>query len=522
MSNTKSLAKAASVIMVATLVGRFVGFIREMVIANQFGASVHTDAYVVAYTIPSMVAMALAGAFNAAFLPVFNDYLVSRDRGEANNLANTTINLVAVFFITLITAAFVLSPYIVKLLAPGFDRASLALTAKLFRIILPALLFIGLMGLISAILNSYRHFLFPALGPMITSLVTIGFVLALGRRWGIASLAAGTMVGFAAQFLFQLPVMWKKGFQYRLIISWSHPGVKKTLWLMLPVVLGVIIGQAPVFVERGLASTLEAGSISALNYANRVMQLPLGLFVAAISIPVFPALSVYASKREYGQLKETLIRGISLFFLILVPAAVGLLTLNKPIIKLLFEHGEFTVHNTVVTANALAYYALAIIPWALRDILTRSFYALQDTVTPVLIAAVGAMATVLFDLLLVKIMGVGGLALGLALGLSANVLLLYVYLRRKLGKIFPAHWLLTLGKIISAGAVMALVTAMLYNLLGSYVPDSSRQGLLLKILLAGAAGVLVYFFGLLLLKVREIADLTGLIIKLKDKMLKSR
>lgn len=519
MTTARGLAKAATVIMAATLIGRFVGFIREMVIANQFGATLETDAYVIAYTVPSMVAMALAGAFNAAFLPVFNDYLVNRDKQEAHRLASSILNLVVLFFIIVVGAAFIFSPQIVNLMVnKEFSPEGVTLTVKLFRIILPALLFTGLMGLVSATLNSYKHFLFPAMGPMVTSIVIIGFIITFGAEWGITSLAVGTLVGLGAQFLIQLPVMYKKGFRYTFSLSLNNPGVRRILTLMVPVLLGAVISQSAILVERNLASSLDVGSVSALNYANRVMQLPLGLFVTAISIPLFPALSVYASQKNYAQLKETLLKGINLFLIILIPSMTGLIVLNEPIIKLLFEHGQFTAESTRVTAYALGFYALAILPWAIKDILTRSFYALQDTATPVKIAVFGAFANVVFDFILVKIMGVGGLALGLALGQSVTAIVLYYFLRRKLGSLDFKNWAPVAIKVFAAGLIMALVTFISYGLISEYLPIDSKKVLALNIAISGVLGLVVYFGALLIMKVKEISDLVQIIGQLKAKI----
>ncbi len=520
MGKEKGLAKAAVVIMAATLIGRFVGFIREMVIANQFGATLQTDAYNIAYTIPSLVAMALAGAFNAAFLPVFNDYLVNKDRREAQQVANTVINLIILFFVVVIAVAFVLGPNIVRMLAPGLGSTGQELADKLFRIILPSLLFVGLMGLVSAVLNSFKHFLSPAMGPMVTSCIAIGFMLVFGSRWGIYSLAIGTLLGFGVQFLVQLPVMWRKGYQYRLTLNLGHPGVKRVLTLMVPVLLGVMVSQLPVFVERNLASNLDVGSISALNYANRVMQLPLGLFVTAISIPIFPALSVHASKKEHEEFKETLVRGINLFFIILIPCAVGLAVFSSPIIKLLFEHGRFSAESTRVTAYALTFYTLTIVPWALKDILTRGFYALQNTLSPVVITGIGAISMAVFDFALVKVMGVGGLALGYGLGMWVTAIILYLFLSRRVGDLGTRNWIKVLGKVAVASVVMALIGHFGLGWMNTVVPMASKKLLVIKLAGVGAVALAAYLLMLILLKVEEVWELFKMIKGMRQKLLK--
>lgn len=511
MSGGSKIIRAAFVVMAATLVGRVVGFVREMVIADAFGASMETDAILVAFTIPSMAAMALAGTFNSAFIPVFSSYLEREDRDAANRMASSMINLIALIFIVVIFAALLFTPQLAGVLARGFGPGALVLTEKLMRVIFPGLIFIGLAGLAGGILNSYRHFIAPALGPMVTSAAIIIAIKILAPEMGIISYAIGITAGYGGQFLVQLPAMARRGFRYRPVLDLNHPGVRRTLLLMLPVLVGAIISQAIILVERRLGSYLVSGSISHLNYASRIFQLPWALFGTAITVPLFPALSAQAARGEFGEMKQTLTRGINTFALALIPAAVALVVLREPVVRLLFERGEFNAQDTVPTALALALYAVGLFPFAAKDILNRAFYALQDTLTPVILTAVSVAVNIALDVALVRAVGVGGLALGASLATVLNMALLYGFLSRKLGGLAIMESLTTFGKVLAAGLVMALVTYFAGDWVGAAVDTGKRTGQILQIGAAGIAGLAVYIGTIILLRVPELHIVAGMI-----------
>lgn len=510
MSGGSKIIRAAFIVMAATLVGRVFGFVREMVVASAFGASMETDTILVAFTIPSMAAMALAGTFNSAFIPVFSSYLEREDREAANRMASSMINLIALIFVVVIIVALLFAPQLAGALARGFGPRALTLTAELMQVIFPGLIFIGLAGLAGGILNSYRHFLAPALGPMVTSVAIIAAIKLLAPEMGIMSYAIGITAGYGGQFLVQLPAMGRQGFRYRPVLDLKHPGVQRTLKLMVPVLIGAIISQVIILVERRLGSYLVSGSISHLNYASRIFQLPWALFGTAITVPLFPALSAQAARGEFGEMKQTLTRGINTFALALIPAAVALVALREPVVRLLFERGEFNAQDTVPTALALALYSVGLFPFAAKDILNRAFYALQDTLTPVILTALSVAINIALDMALVRVVGVGGLALGASLATLINMVLLYGFLYRKLGGIALGESLKTFGKVLAAASVMALVTYFTGDWLGNNLDTTKRTGQVLQIGAAGFAGLAVYIGTIILLRVPELRIVAGM------------
>lgn len=507
MISGKSIAKGAAVVMMATLMSRMFGFVREMVIARQFGMTGDTDAYLVAFSVPSGIAMALAAALSAGFIPVLNGYLVKEAKEDAIKITNSLFNLFFLILLFLVIGMVNFAPAIVKLLAPGFNEQAVQLTTQLVVIMFPALIFVSLMGLAQGYLNSYQHFLFPASGPMITSLIIILSVVLLGPSLGIIGLAVGTLLGYAGQFFLQVPAMYRKGYRYRFDLVLKHPGVTGSLKLMLPVLIASLAPPLLLLVERGLASSLTEGSISALNYAFRLMQLPQGLFVMAVAVPLFPALSSLAAQREYDKLKNTVNKGIIALAVIMIPASAGLIALDEPIVRLLFQRGAFEAKDTAVTAYALTFYALALLPLALRDIFRRSFYALKDTLTPVAITLSAFVLNVLLDFIFVKLMGIAGLALGAAISSFAEAIILFVILNRKLEGFPWKGFLITIIKVLAAAAVMGVAAYGISSFIGSYLDIGSTIFRMVQVAVAVACGIVIYIAVLFMLKVEAINEL---------------
>ncbi|WP_418791050.1 murein biosynthesis integral membrane protein MurJ [Phosphitispora sp. TUW77] len=506
MITGKSIAKGAIVVMAATLLSRLFGFIREMVIANNFGLTSETDAYLVAFAVPSGIAMAIASGISAGFIPVLNSYLVKNKRDDADTITSTLINVLAVLLLLVVAVTISYAPLLVELLAPGFEGDSIPLTAEMIRIMFPALVFVSLMGIASGFLNSHQHFLFPALGPMITSIIIIASAIVLGPVMGIRGLAVGTTAGFACQFVLQLPVMYKKGFRYRMEFAIGHPGVIRVFKLMLPVLIASLAPSLLLIVERGLASGLDTGSISALNYAYRLMQLPLGLFLMAVTVPIFPALSAFAAQNRLDRLRETLVKGIKVISMIMLPACAGLIALSVPIVRLLFERGAFDASNTVPTAYALSVYALALLPFSVRDIFRRGFYSLQNTFIPVVITVAAFILNVLLDFILIRFMGIGGLAMGAVLTALIEAAALYILLSGRLGALQGKNLIILLLKLFAASVVMGVLTYFCSGILGLRVDLDSGMGRLIQVGASVFLGIIVYLIGLLVLKVPEIQE----------------
>jgi putative peptidoglycan lipid II flippase len=430
------VVRAAAVVGAATLASRVLGFVRDLVVALSFGAGPVTDAFFVAFRLPNLLRRLLAeGALSSAFIPVFTEYLATRPRAESLRMLRAVSGAVLVVLAGVTVLGVLGAPVLVRVMAPGFDAAGVgALTVRLTRLMFPYLFFVGLAALAMGILNAHRHFLTPALAPVMLSLAIIGAVLLVAPRLAepVIGLAIGVLIGGAGQLGLQLPSLQRHGMLVRPALEPRHPAVDRIVRLMGPVAIGQSAAQLNLLVDTVIASFLVGGSVSYLYYADRLMEFPLGVFGIAIATAALPTLSEQAARRELGAFRETFWFALRLSTFVMLPASVGLLVLREPMVRTLYQRGEFGPTETAGTAWALGFYALGLAGFAGVKIGAQAFYALGDTRTPVRVA-MGAMAlNSLLAVLLARPLAHGGLALATSCSGVTNALALAWLLRRRL------------------------------------------------------------------------------------------
>ncbi|HEX8947860.1 MAG TPA: murein biosynthesis integral membrane protein MurJ [Dissulfurispiraceae bacterium] len=474
MSARGKIARAAGVMSVATFISRILGYVRDMIVAGFFGATGSADAFYVAFRIPNLLRELFAeGATSSAFVPVLTEYQTRHGKEEANRLAGATFLFILVFVGLICALGIIFAPAIVSAIAPGFlDKPEqLAHAILLTRIMFPFLLFISLSSLTMGALNTRGVFFIPALAPAVLNVTTILCVLALASRLTnpIVSVAIGIVAGGFVQFLFQVPAFLKQG--YSLINrspeakassrvtrssshSFWHPGLKRIGLLIVPTTAGLAISQINIFISTILASKLAVGSITYLYYSMRLIHFPIGIFGVAMGMAVLPALSEHSARGERDKLKEDFSFALRLLFFITVPAMVGLIALRLPIVATLYQRGKFGYDATIATSDALMFYSLGI--WAMVGVrvIAATFYSMQDTRTPVKVAALTMVINILLSLLLMGPMKHAGLAFANAIASSCNFILLFLFLRKKLGGIGTGKILTSFAKTFSAAAVM--------------------------------------------------------------------
>ena len=488
----------------ATLLSRIFGFIRDMIVAQFFGAGMATDAFFVAFRIPNLLRRLVGeGALTASFIPVYTEYLTQRPPEDARDFVRATFSVLAVFLFILTGLGILLAPWIVKVMAYGFsqDPEKLGLTVLLTRLMFPYIFFIGLVALAMGVLNSWKHFLAPALAPVLLNLAIILCVLVFYRFFSepILTLALGVLLGGIAQLVFQWPFLRRKGVSWGFRFEPSHPGVKRIAVLMAPSVLGLGVTQLNVLVNTFLASYLPEGSISYLYYADRLLEFPMGIFAIAVATAVLPVLAEQAAKHDWEKLRETLAFALRLVFFVTLPAMIGLIVLRQPILNLLFQRGAFTAHSAEMTAQALLYYSLGLAGFAGVRIIVPAFYSLQDTRTPVKVAFAALVANALLGALLMHPLKHGGLALATSLAAGLNFSLLVFFLRKKMGKIglgkITRSFFKSLGASLIMGAVALLITRQ--GEWGQAGVTPEKIGLLTGAIAAAVAvyGLTAYFLG---------------------------
>jgi len=433
---THHISRAAGLIGGATFCSRILGFIRDITLANLFGASAAADAFYIAYRIPNLLRELFAeGSMSSAFIPVFTEYHSTQSKQETWKLASAafTTLLTLVTFVTLL--GIIAAPAIVWVLAPGLhgDTAQLATTTLLTQIMFPYLLFVSIAALAMGILNSLRSFAIPALAPVFFNVCVIFFAVAISPLFdqAILAVAIGIVVGGLAQFLMQLPGLHKKGFG----LSWNfhptHPGVRKMGVLLIPSLLGLGATQINLTISTILATYFQGGP-TYLFYGMRLIQFPLGIFGVAMATALLPTLSMQAAKNAHQELRTTVNFGLRMVLFIILPSMVGLMLLRTPIIHVFFEHGAFSALDTVGTASALLGFSVGLWAFASYRILATAFYSLQDTRTPAMVAILSVGINIGLSLWLMKLFQHTGLALAAALAAICHTIILATILGRRL------------------------------------------------------------------------------------------
>ncbi len=464
----------ASAIVAATYFGsRVLGALRTTAIAHAFGTPPELDAYYIGNRIPDLLFQVIAGATLAsAFIPTFARVRSRRGEEASWRLASAALNMVTLATALLAVIAFVLAPKLVPLTAPGLGDSvgrgpeMRTLAIKLTRLMLAAPIVFAVSGMVSGILNARRRFFLSGVAPMLYNLGIIGGAILYGyafpqrsAQFGVTLLAVATVAGAAGHLVVQLPGLARVGMRYTATLGLRDPAVREVVTLMLPRMLGLAAVQVNFAVSNFFASQMAAGTVSSLSYAWSLVVLPLALVGQAISTAVFPHMADQAADDDHHELRNTLAQALRIIVFLTIPATVGLVVLRVPVTSLLLQHGSFTAHDTGVVATALLFYSLGLAAQALIEILSRGFYALRDTRTPVAFAVLSMALNLGFSLVLRGPLGYRGLALALSLAVTVEAGSLFVVLRARVGGLQERALLWTAARAIVAAWVMAVAVA---------------------------------------------------------------
>lgn len=494
----------------ATLLSRILGYIRDMLIANMFGATLAADAFYVAYRIPNLLRRLLGeNSLSSSFIPVFTQYLTNKSKKESQQLVSVVVTVLLLVLSVLTVAGIIFAPLLVRLIAPGFakDPQKLALTIQLTRIMFPFMIAIGLAALSMGILNSLHKFVIPALAPCFLSISGIFFVLTICplMETPIKGLAIGVLIGGFGQLIFQIPSVIKNNFWVKLKLDLSHPGLRRIGFLMVPAIIGLSVNQINIFVDTICASLLKEGSITALYYANRLVQFPLALFGTAIATVTLPILSRSIAENNLKEMKTTLSLSLRMVIFTMIPSSIGLIVLGKPIIMVLFQRGEFSSQATMMTSSALFFYSLGLFADASVKIVVSAFYSFQDTRTPVKTASICMIINIVLDIILMRTLQVGGLALATAIASFVNIFLLFILLRKRIGQLGGKEIIKCFIKTAIAGIIMGIACY--------FVAFFLFENKYLKVSISLLVSIMVFIAAAHILKIKEMESVLKLFAK---------
>ena len=514
----RQIARAAGTVMIAFIISNLIGLVRGVVIYRTFGTSAQLDSFNAANRVTEVLYNLMAGgALGSAFIPTFTGFLTRKDGKGAWRLASGVINLLIIVLMVVCAIAFIFAPQIVQhglyVLDPTASTGQLELTTTLLRILLPSIIIFGLSGLVMGMLNSHQVFAVPALAPSMYSIGMILGVIVFPAEWGIFRLAWGTLLGSAFHLLVQIPSLFKCKFQYRPILGWKIPEVRQVIRLFLPRIFGVAVVQLNFIVNTIIALSLPTGSASSITLAFSLMLMPQMAIAQSIAIASLPSFSAQVELGKLDEMRSSLAATLRGVLLLSIPASLGLILLRTPLIRLLYEDGiVFTSLSTDMVSWALLWYAAGLVGHSVVEIISRAFYALHDTKTPVFVGAAAMALNLGFSFLFawgfqqVGWMPHGGLALANALATALEMVVLLIIMRRRLHGIEGGSLWDILGRcLLSVGVMACTLWAWMTVMTGRSDALVTLGGLFI--------GVVAYGLMVVLLRVPEVIHVlrTGLV-----------
>jgi putative peptidoglycan lipid II flippase len=491
---SSGLAIAAAIVAAGFLGSRLLGVLRTVAIANAFGSSPNLDAYNVAFRIPDLIFQVLAGAtLGSAFIPVFARLTRREGEDQAWRLASTVLNLITVSTAVLCGIAFLLAPMLVPVLAPGLAHEPgvhgdlEAKAVELTRIMLLSPLLFAMSGIVTGILNGRQRFFLSALAPMLYNLAIIAGAVFLAGPFGVEGLAIGVVVGSGLHLLVQVPGLFREGMKYTWNFNWRDSATREVGRLMAPRIVGLAAAQVNFLITIYFGSKLAPGTISNLTYAWLLAGLPLALFGMAFSTAVFPRLADHAADEDLEALRATVSRVLRVIMFMTIPAALGLAFLRYPATVLVLQRGEFGPHAAAVTAAALGFYCIGIVPQAGIEIHSRGFYAMGDTRTPVTIAVLAVLFNLILSALLWHRFEHEGLAFSVSAASWLEWVLLFGFFARRTGASIQGD-LRAIARFAVCGAIMTLFLALGFN----WFDGGGRLAWGIIAIAGALAGVLAY------------------------------
>lgn len=488
INNTKNtMVKSAVLLIILTVISKVFGFGREMTQANYFGANVYTDAYLMAMTIPTVLFFAVSTAINNVFIPVYDRFKSQgRDKALVWRVSQVCLALVIVLFFIPV----MINPYFaVRLFAPDFSPYAIELAAGMLRILIFIVFFRLFSSISTAVLHVNRNFLVPGAIGIPYSLSIMGFSIFFSGTMGINALVWGTFLGVAIQFLMQVPWLAKVKMGGS-ITGKVNDGLKEIAFLLPPILMGSLAGQAKTITDRIFASRLAEGSISYLNYAIRIKELPLGLLVTSVVTVLYPIIVSQANKKEWRNYRLTLANSVNMLTFMMLPMMAGMAILALPITQLIYQRGEFTYEAAVATAYALRYLSPLLIGKMLSLMMIKAHYAVRDTRTPLLATLISVPANIILDAILIRFMDHGGLALATSISTTAGAVFMYWRLTKFTGSLLDKRILTDMGKSVVATLAMAAVCFVSYRILLPHIPVAFIGKMLYTLAIIGlSAGV---------------------------------
>lgn len=505
MVNSKKMLKTAGFMAVATFMAKALGLARDMLIAAFFGTGIEADAFMTATRLPTtLFDMVIGGVISAAFIPVFNSVLEKKDKEKALEFANRFIGMVLLISGLISVLGIVFSDNLISFMAPDFNAQTHNLAKELTMIMFPMIIFTGLAFSFVGILQSFGEFNIPAIMSLVSNLAVIIYFVIFGKRFGVYGLSVTMLLAWGLQVIIQIPSLIKFKYKFRPSINFKDKNIQNAMKLALPMLVSTWVQPLYTIVNTRLASGIYKG-VSSLEYANRLYLVVTGVFSFVITNLMFPKMSRANVSGKGDEAKEMLTMSLKLVTFVILPVMAVFIALSNPIIGILYEHGGFLRYDTITTGGALACYSVGMIGMAYNEILSKTFFSMQNSKTPMINALISMVANIIVAYALSGIFGISGLAIATACGSTVNAVLNYLCIKKYYKTVFSKKDSINLLKIIISASLMCISMYVIYNTL-SYMSLMGFVGWLIIGVTSGIAGLLVYTAICFVLKVDILID----------------
>ncbi len=494
------MKKTALLLMIITVISKIVGFGREITLSYFYGASDISDAFLISLTIPSVIFSFIGTGISTGYIPLYSKIEEKYGEEEGKRYTNNLVNILLVLCTGIIIFGLLFTGPLVKMFASGFGGDTLELAIRFTRISLFGIYFTGLINIYGGFLRIKGNYAVPACVGFPMNFVLILSIL-LSSKTNVMVLAIGSVIATASQLVFLVPFVHKAGYRYEYIFDTKDEYIRRMIYIALPVIIGVSVDQINVLVDRTLASGIAVGGISALNYASKLNGFVQGMFVTTISAVMYPMISKMAVQGNFDGLKSSVSEAINLINLFVVPATFGAMIFAEPIVRFLFGRGAFDPEAISMTSIALFYYSIGMVGFGLREIISRAFYSMQDTKTPMVNAAMAVSMNIVLNIILSRYMGIGGLALATSISAVFCTGLLFINLRKKVGPFGMKDTVVSFVKILVSSAGMGIAAYISYVFL---LPRISGN---LSLIISICVGALVYSVIVYFIKIKEVDTL---------------
>ena len=501
-----NLLKVSIMIALVTILSKFAGFFRDVMIAKSYGATLVSDAYFYASQLPAFAIIllgGLGGPFHTATVAVFSKLISNTNEKPPQNVMktfNSFVTITGLVFALLALLFWFFAPQIINIIAANASLELRTLAASHLKIMSPIVFIGGIIGIFYGISNVYKEFFFTSLSPAILSIVVIASLCVFPVDASGYVLVFATLAGSVGQFLFQLPVFIKSGCRYIPSFDFNSEGIKKIGEILFPAILGTTIGQINIYIDMFFTSSLQEGAWTAIAYANRVFQFPAGILITAMLVPLFPMFSKFVGDKDFNSLKRYFHDGLNSLFFLAFFLTMFILLFSQDIVAFLFQRGNFDFNATLMVSEALFFITLSLIPYMARDTVTRVFYAFDDSKTPFVIAICSVAIKIIMNAIFVKTLGIGGIMLSTTLVTIFNATLLALLFRKKRVSLNYKGFAKPLGKMLAATILSAIFCLGANQIFTILHPELTWVFLLIKLSVLFIIGGISYFIFTLLLK----------------------